>query len=63
MFVAASKEGRKPEAQQVKSGAIAWFEWARKERIVIAMSGEVVYTPDSEAVALVKIMRQYPMQE
>jgi hypothetical protein len=22
----------------------AWFEWARKNRIVIAMSGEIVYT-------------------
>ncbi|AUB35500.1 Replication protein O [Nostoc flagelliforme CCNUN1] len=34
VFVAACKEGRKPEAQQTKSGVIAWFEWARKNRIV-----------------------------
>ncbi|WP_226889851.1 hypothetical protein [Nostoc sp. MG11] len=50
VFVAACKEGRKPEAQQAKFGAIAPFEWARRERIVIAMSGEIVYTPDGEAV-------------
>ncbi|AUB42451.1 Replication protein O [Nostoc flagelliforme CCNUN1] len=54
VFVAACKEGRKVESAQVKSAAfvadvgaaIAWFEWARKERIVIAMSGETVYTLD-----------------
>ncbi|BAY41441.1 hypothetical protein NIES2111_58370 (plasmid) [Nostoc sp. NIES-2111] len=61
VFVAACKEGRKPESAQVKSGAIAWFEWARKNRIVIAMSGEVVYTPDGEAVALTEMMRRFPM--
>jgi hypothetical protein len=59
--VAACKEGRKLEAQQAKSGAIAWFKWARRERIVIAMSGEVVYTPDGEAVALAEMMRRFPM--
>jgi hypothetical protein len=52
VFVAACKEGRKPEAQQVKSSAIAWFEWARKNRIAIAMLGETVYTPDGGAVAV-----------
>ncbi|MBD2254625.1 hypothetical protein [Nostoc parmelioides] len=63
VFVAACKEGRKPESAQAKSGAIAWFKWARKERIVIAMSGEVVYTPDGEAVALAEMMRRYPVIE
>ncbi|QSJ21164.1 hypothetical protein JYQ62_29940 [Nostoc sp. UHCC 0702] len=31
-----------------------WFEWARKQRIVIAMSGGVVYTVEggSNAIAL-----------
>ncbi|MBD2253326.1 hypothetical protein [Nostoc parmelioides] len=60
VFVVACKEGRKPEAQQAKSEAIAWFEWARKNRIVIAMSGETVYTPEGEAVALAEMMRRYP---
>ena len=61
VFVAACKKGRKPESAQAKLGAIAWFEWARKQRIVIAMSGEVVYTPDGEAVALADMMRRFPM--
>ncbi|BBD63142.1 hypothetical protein NIES2109_59920 (plasmid) [Nostoc sp. HK-01] len=63
VFVAACKEGRKPESAQAKSGAIAWFDWARKNRIVIAMAGEVVYTPDGEAVALAEMMRRCPMYE
>ncbi|MBW4565164.1 MAG: hypothetical protein KME32_29525 [Mojavia pulchra JT2-VF2] len=61
VFVAACKEGRKPEAQQAKSGVVAWFNWARKNRIVIAMSGEVVYTPDGEAVAVAEMMRRFPV--
>ncbi len=40
-----------------------WFEWARGQRIVLAMSGEVVYTTDGEAVALVEMMRKYLMKE
>ncbi|MBD2505067.1 hypothetical protein [Anabaena azotica] len=63
VFVVACKEGRKPESAQAKSGVVAWFEWARKNRIVIAMSGEVVYTPDGEAVALAEMMRRYPVGE
>ncbi|WP_414755849.1 hypothetical protein [Anabaena sp. CCY 9910] len=63
VFVAACREGRKPEAQQAKSVAIAWFEWARQKRIVIAMLGEVVYTPDGEAVALSEMMRRFPIRE
>ncbi|MEA5566663.1 hypothetical protein [Anabaena sp. UHCC 0399] len=53
VFVVACKEGRKPEAQQAKSRVITCFEWVRRQRIVIAMLGEVVYTPDGEAVAVV----------
>jgi hypothetical protein len=63
VFVAACKEGRKPESAQVKSEVMAWFEWARKNRIVIAMSGEFVYTPDGEAVALAEMMRRCPVGE
>ncbi|MEJ1936593.1 hypothetical protein WDZ92_40900, partial [Nostoc sp. NIES-2111] len=62
VFVAACKEGRKPESAQAKSEVVAWFEWARKERIVIAMSGKVVYTPDGDAVALSEMMRRFPVQ-
>ncbi|MBD2565510.1 hypothetical protein ACEYW6_36075 [Nostoc sp. UIC 10607] len=61
VFVAACKEGRKPEAQQAKSTVIAHFEWARRQRIVIALSGETVYTPQGERVELQEMMRRYPM--
>ncbi|MFN6565793.1 hypothetical protein [Dendronalium sp. ChiSLP03b] len=63
VFVAACKEARKPESAQVKSAVKDWFEWTRKNRIVIAMSGEVVYTPDGEAVELSQMMRRYLVQE
>ncbi|WP_100897693.1 hypothetical protein [Nostoc flagelliforme] len=63
VFVAACKEGRKPETQQAKSSVVAWFEWARRERIAIAMSGEVVYTPSGEAVAVAEMMRRFPVRE
>ena len=59
--MAACFEERKPEAQQAKSAAIAPFEWARRQRIVIALSGETVYTPQGKAVELQEMMRQYPM--
>ncbi|HYX16897.1 MAG TPA: hypothetical protein VE944_21605 [Nostoc sp.] len=63
VFVAACKEGRKPESAQVKSAVKDGFEWARRERIVIAMSGEVVYTPDGEAVELQEMMRGFGVQK
>ncbi|MFN6569188.1 hypothetical protein [Dendronalium sp. ChiSLP03b] len=62
VFVAACKEGRKPEAQQAKSGVVTWFEWARRQRIVLAMSGGVVYMPDGEAVGIEEMMRQFPIE-
>ncbi|WP_277880706.1 hypothetical protein [Aulosira sp. FACHB-615] len=40
---------------------VAWFEWAGRQRIVIAMSGDTVYTPDGEAVALTEMMRRFPV--
>jgi hypothetical protein len=63
VFVAACKEGRKPESVQVKSAVKDWFEWARKNRIVIVMSGETVYTVDGEAMALAEMMRRCPVIE
>ena len=61
VFVAACKKGRKPESAQAKSEAIAWFNWVRKNRIVIVMSGEVVYTPEGEAVGLQEMMKRFPL--
>ncbi|WP_339381759.1 hypothetical protein [Dendronalium phyllosphericum] len=63
VFVTACKEGRKPEAQQAKSAVKDWFEWARRQRIVIAMSGNTVYMPDGEAVAIAEMMRRCPVGE
>ncbi|WP_242049330.1 hypothetical protein [Aulosira sp. FACHB-615] len=63
VFLAACKEGRKPESAQAKSDVVAWFDWARRQRIVIAMSGDTVYTPDGEAVALAEMMRRFPVGE
>ncbi|NEU79938.1 hypothetical protein [Nostoc sp. UIC 10630] len=61
VFVAACKGGRKPETAQVKSDVIVWVEWARRQRIVIAMSDEVVYTPEGEAVELREMMLRFPV--
>ncbi|MFN6568744.1 hypothetical protein [Dendronalium sp. ChiSLP03b] len=36
---------------------------ARRKRIVLAMSGGVVYTPDGEAVELQEMMRRFPVGE
>ncbi|MEH1963593.1 MAG: hypothetical protein V7L05_27865 [Nostoc sp.] len=60
VFVAACNEGRKPETQQAKSDVVAWFKWARQERIVIAISGADVYTPEGEVVAIGEMMRWFP---
>ncbi|MCC5640591.1 hypothetical protein LC593_33130 [Nostoc sp. CHAB 5844] len=63
VFVVACKEGRKPESAQVQSTVKDWFEWARQQRIVIAMSGETVYTADGEAVAVAEMMRRFLVGE
>ncbi|MBD2534361.1 hypothetical protein H6G97_34550 [Nostoc flagelliforme FACHB-838] len=57
------KGGNRRETQQAKSSVVAWFEWARRERIAIAMSGEVVYTPRGEGVAVAEMMRRFPVRE
>ncbi|MBW4617171.1 MAG: hypothetical protein KME21_28830 [Desmonostoc vinosum HA7617-LM4] len=46
----------------VTTDVSAWFEWARKERIVLAMSGRVVYTPEGEAVELAEMMLRFPVE-
>ncbi|MBW4458421.1 MAG: hypothetical protein KME55_40795 [Nostoc indistinguendum CM1-VF10] len=40
----------------------AWFNWAMRQRIVLAMSGEVVYTASGEAVAVTEMMQQFPIR-
>jgi hypothetical protein len=59
LFINSCKNGEKPK-KTVNSDVSAWFEWARKERIVLAMSEGLVYTPDGEVVEIDRIMQQYP---
>jgi hypothetical protein len=62
LFINSCKSGEKPK-NTVDAGVKAWFEWARRERLVLAMSGGVVYTPDGEAVEIGEMMRRYPQKE
>ena len=59
LFIATCKNGEKPK-NSVTDDVSVWFEWARKERLVLAMSVGVAYTPDGDAVEIEEIMRQYP---
>jgi hypothetical protein len=45
LFINSCRNGAKGK-NTVTNDVSAWFEWARKQRIVLAMSGGVVYTPD-----------------
>jgi hypothetical protein len=60
LFINSCKNGEKPK-KTVNSDVSVWFEWARKERIVLAMSEGLVYTPDGEVVEIDRIMQQYPI--
>ncbi|WP_242072239.1 ArsR family transcriptional regulator [Nostoc sp. FACHB-110] len=60
LFINSCKSGAKGK-NTVTADVSAWFEWARRQRIVLAMSGGVVYTVDGEAVALAEMMRRFPV--
>jgi hypothetical protein len=60
LFINSCKNGEKPK-NTINTDVKAWFEWARKERIVLAMSGGLVYTPDGKAVKISEIMQEYPI--
>jgi len=62
LFIKSCKEGLKPQIQAINNTVKEWFEWARSKRIVIAMSGDVAYTPDGEPVSLQEMMAMYPMR-
>ncbi len=62
LFIASCKNGEKPK-NAVTNEVSDWFEWARKERIVIAMSGGMVYTPDGKVVQIEEMMRRCPLHE
>jgi len=62
LFIASCKKGLKAQKQVLDNGVKEWFEWARNKRLVIAMSGEIAYTPDGETVRLSEMMYLYPMR-
>jgi len=62
LFINSCKKGTKPQKTQVTNDVNEWFNWARKQRIVIGMSGEVGYTPDGEPVSIREMMELYPMR-
>ncbi len=61
LFINSCKSGATGK-NTVTSDVSTWFEWARKQRIVIAMSGSVVFTPDGDAVEVQEMMRRKPHQ-
>ncbi|BAT56825.1 hypothetical protein NOS3756_58370 (plasmid) [Nostoc sp. NIES-3756] len=59
LFINSCKSGTKGK-NTVTAPVDAWFSWAYKQRIVGAMSGGVVYTPNGEPVDLQQMMKLYP---
>ncbi|BAZ02915.1 hypothetical protein NIES37_69280 (plasmid) [Tolypothrix tenuis PCC 7101] len=59
LFINSCKSGAKSK-NVVTSDVSDWFEWARKQRIALAMSGGVVYTPSGDAVEVQEMMRRFP---
>ncbi|MGF1674855.1 MAG: ArsR family transcriptional regulator [Rivularia sp. (in: cyanobacteria)] len=62
LFIASCKNGEKSK-NTVTDDVSVWFEWARKQRLVLAMSGGVVYTPDGEAVRCEEMMQRCPKKD
>jgi len=63
LFINSCKKGIKPQKTQVSNEVNEWFTWARKQKIVIGMSGEVGYTPEGEPVSIREMMELHPMRE
>jgi len=62
LFINSCKKGIKPQKSQVSNEVNEWFTWARKQRIVIAMTGGTGYTPDGEPVSIREMMELHPMK-
>ncbi len=58
LFINSCKKGEKGK-NVVTDDVSAWFEWARGERLAIAMSGGVVYTPEGEAIKLEEAIKRW----
>jgi len=63
LFIASCKKGMKPQKTQVSNEVNEWFTWARERRIVLAMSGDVAYTPDGEPVNIREMMELHPIRK
>ena len=64
LFIKSCKEGLKPIKSLVDTTITEWFNWAYKNRIVIAMTGgHTAFTPDGVPVSLQEMMELYPMTE
>ncbi len=63
LFINVCKKEVKPQKSQVSNEVNKWFTWARKERIVIAMTGDVAYTPNGKPVSMREMMELHPMRE
>jgi hypothetical protein len=63
LFIASCKKGVKPKKPVVEHRVSEWFNWARSKRIVIGMSGDIVYTPDGYPLNLWETMDLYPLTE
>jgi hypothetical protein len=62
LFIKSCKEGLKPIKALVDTTITEWFNWAYKNRIVIAMTGgHTAFTPDGVPVSLKQMMELYPM--
>jgi len=62
LFINSCKKGIKPQKTQVSNDVSEWFNWARKQRIVIAMTGGTAYTPEGEPVSIREMMELHPMR-
>lgn len=61
LFITSCETGAKPKGT-VTSDVNRWYEWAKRNRVVAAMSGKIVYTPDGEPVDLQEMMRRHPCE-
>ncbi|MDM9583071.1 hypothetical protein [Nostoc sp. GT001] len=63
LFINSCKSGVKAKTT-VTTDVSDWFNWARKQGIVLAMTGgQWAYLPDGSQASLEEMMRNYPMGE
>ncbi len=64
LFIKSCREGSKPIKALLDTSITEWYNWAYKNRIVIAMTGgHMAFTPDGVPVSLQEMMELYPMSQ